>query len=562
MRTPATQTPFALIFGERWFPSLAAAALLAGAAPALAQDDLSRGDRRWLEEVEPIMTADERQKYMETRRRDRDLFREMFWARRDPTPTNGNNEAKDSFENWRKQADEQFGRRGQKGSKTDMALVMLLFGPPDNREATGGRGGGPGGGGPPSGATGNNPVAEGGGAPGAGVGGGGGGRGGAGGFGGPGGGGMKMTWVPNPDAGLPEGLEITFRTTNLGMRMIRNDELEAAIDRARLNRVVWHGINYSKDEDGGLRDLEDLFDPNSPAKQVLNALREGGETSDAIGLTPSFSFFRSNTNDTYVAAIIEVDGSAISWRDDKASVEAFYSVEDALGTVVGQAEEEVQLVRSDDGGAVLELPMQMPAGPYVVRLGVRDPATDTVGTVNADLESPDFTGQELKVSTMARFSDGTRIEDFSPMAGRALLVGGFHFTPRVSTVYEPGSDFRVVFNAYGYGPYEGEGGEDERGEDDGRESDGGEDDGREPKLTWQISFEKDGTRYLRYNPTAFNLASAELAIAIVDIPLARLFSDGRREEFEPGDYTAEITVNDLVTGQSVSQVIPFSVSGS
>lgn len=535
MRTPRHPDAFAPAFRCRSLPLLAAFALLAGAAPALAQDDLSRGDRRWLEEVEPIMTADERQKFMETQRRDRDLFRELFWARRDPTPTNRNNEARDGFENWRKQADEQFGRRGQKGSRTDMALVMLLFGPPDNRERTGGRGGGPGGGGPPSGATGNNPVAEGGGSPGAGAGGGG--RGGGGGFGGPGGGGMKMTWVPNPDAGLPEGLEITFRTTNLGMRMVRNDELESAIERARRNRIAWPGINYSTDEEGRLRELDDLFDPNSPAKQILNALREGGETSDAIGITPSFSFFRSNTMDTYVATLIEVaDGAAMAGK----TVQAFYSVEDALGSVVGQAEEEVELVPTDDGGAILELPMQMPPGAYTVRLGLRDPATDMVGTLNVDLESPDFNGEELTVSTMARFSDGSRVEDFSPVPGRALLVGGFHFTPRVSSVYEPGSEFRVVFNAYGFG----------------LGSDG------EPSLNWQISFEKDGTRYLRYNPTAFNLASAELSIAIVDIPLARLFSDGRREDFEAGDYTAEITVNDLVSGQSVSQVIPFSVSGS
>ena len=537
MSTPAPQTPFAPISGGRWIPSLAALALLAGAAPALAQDDLSRGDRRWLEEVEPIMTADERQKFMEIQRRDRDLFRELFWARRDPTPTNRNNEARDGFENWRKQADEQFGRRGQKGSRTDMALVMLLFGPPDNRERTGGRSAGPGGGGPPAGATGNNPVAEGGGGPGAGVGGGGGGRGGAGGFGGPGGGGMKMTWVPNPDAGLPEGLDIEFRSTNLGMRMVRNDELEAAIDRARRRQIAWPSINYSVDEEGRLRELEDLFDPNSPAKQILNALREGGETSDAIALEPNFSFFRSNTMDTYVAVLIEVDGGeAMAGK----TMQAFYSVEDALGTVIGQAEEEVELVAADDGDAILELPMQMPPGMYTVRLGLRDPSTDMVGTMNVDLESPDFGGEELMVSTMARFSDGTRIEDFSPVPGRALLVGGFHFTPRVSSVYEPGSEFRVVFNAYGYGV-------------------GGD---GEPSLNWQIAFEKDGTRYLRYNPTAFNLASAELSIAIVDIPLARLFSDGRREDFEPGDYTAEITVNDLVTGQSVSQVIPFSVSGS
>ena len=351
---------------------------------------------------------------------------------------------------------------------------------------------------------------------------------------------MKMTWAPNPDGGLPDGLEITFRTTNLGMRMVRTDDIEGALERARRRQIVWPGINYSLDEDGRLRELDDLFDPNSPAKQILNALREGGETSAAIGLTPALSFFRANNNDTYVAAIIEVDGSEIQWQGDPVKVQAFYSVEDALGTVVGQAEEEVELEPNDDGRAILEMPMQMPAGLYTVRLGLRDPATEMVGTVNLEVESPDFNREGLTVSSMARFSDGTRIEDFSPVPGQALLVGGFHFVPRVSTVYEPGTEFRVVFNAYGYATG----------------ADG------EPSLNWQITFTKDGERYLRYNPTAFNLASAELSIAIVDVPLARLFADGRRENFEAGEYTAEITVNDAVSGQSVTEALAFSISGS
>ncbi len=521
-KTPGALTSFLLV----------AAAGLGLAASAVAQDNLSRGDRRWLEEVDPIITAQERQLFQEIDRDDRDLFRDLFWARRDPTPTNRNNEARDAFENWREQADDQFGQRGRKGSETDMALVMLLLGPPDNQERTGGRGAGPGGGGPPAGATGNNPVSEGGGSPGAG---GGGGFGGGGGMGGPGGSGMKFTYVPNPDRGMPDGLELEFRTTNLGLRLIRNEQIEAALERARQRQIAWPSINYARDEEGRLRELEDLFDPNSPAKQILNALREGGEVSTAIPMTPDFAFFRSNTDDTYVAVVLEIpDASGLADR-----VQSFYSVEDALGTVIGQAEEEVDLVRTPDGGAMIELPMQMPAGLYTVRIGIRDPRSEAYGTANVELESPDFTAQTLSISSMARFSDGSRIEDFTPVPGRALLVGGFHFIPKVSRVYEPDSAFRLVFNAYGYGV-----------------------DGDQASLSWQITFKKDGDQYLRYNPTGFNMAAPELAIAIVDVPLARLFADGRREPFEAGDYTAEITVNDQVSGQSVTEVVEFQVSGS
>ena len=523
----------------------AAIAILAIALPALAQDSLSRGDRRWLEEVEPIMTARERQVFENLPRGERNKFREHFWSRRSQNPHDPDR-AEDQYNNWREQADDQFGQRGQKGSRTDMALVMLLFGPPDNRERTGGRSAGPGGGRPPAGATGENPVAGGGGAPGAGGGGGGGG-----GFGGGPGSGMKFSYVPNPDRGLPDGLELEFRTTNLGMRLIRNEEIETAIERARNRQILWPSqINFNLNADGELPDVEDLFgaetrallDPNSPGKTILNALRAGTDPGFEPGIDvadASFSFFRSNVGDTYVAAVFELDSDGITWNGDEATVSVFYNVVDALGTVIGYDEQALDITKGPAGGpTVLEMPMQMAPGAYSVYAGILDPATQTHGTISREIETPNFGSGEFMLSSLARFSDGSRVEDFTPEPGRALLVGGFHFIPRVSAVYAPGDQLRLVFNAYGY------------------------DASGEPNLTWQITFKKDGKQYLRYNPTPFNLASAELSIAIVDVPLARLFQDGRREGFEAGAYTAEITVRDAGSGQSVTEAIEFQVSGS
>ena len=521
----------------------AAIAILALALPALAQDNLSRGDRRWLEEVEPIMTAQERQAFESLPRGERNRFKEHFWARRSQNPHDPDR-AEDQYKNWREQADDQFGQRGQKGSRTDMALVMLLFGPPDNRERTGGRAAGPGGARPPGGATGTNPLQESGGGVGAG---GGGGRGGGGMGGGPGGG-MKFSYVPNPDRGLPDGMELEFRTTNLGMRLIRSDEIEAAIARARARQIIWPSqINFTLNAEGKLPDVEDLFgaetrallDPNSPGKTILNALRAGGEPGTDIGIDANFSFFRSNAGDTYVAAVFELDSDSITWNGDQATVSVFYNVVDALGTVIGYDERTVEIRKGPAGGpTVLELPMQMAPGAYSVHAGILDPATNVHGTISREIESPNFGSGDFMLSSVARFSDGSRVEDFSPEPGRALLVGGFHFVPKVSPVYAPGGNLRLVFNAYGY------------------------DAGGQPNLTWQITFKKDGKQYLRYNPTPFNLASAELAIAIVDVPLARLFADGRKEDFEAGDYSAEITVRDMVGSQSVTEVVEFQVSGS
>ena len=526
---------------------VATIAIFAFALPVLGQDDLSRGDRRWLEEVEPIMTAQERQAFENLPRNQRNKFKEHFWARRSQNPHDPDR-AEDQFNNWREQADDQFGARGRTGSRTDMALVMLLFGPPDNRERTGGRSAGPGGARPPAGATGENPVAGGGGAPGAGGGGGGGGMGGMG--GGPGSG-MKFSYVPNPDRGLPDGLELEFRNTNLGMRLIRNEEIEAAIARARARQILWPSqINFNLNADGELPDVEDLFgsetrallDPNSPGKTILNALRAGTDPGFQPGIgvaDASFSFFRSNAGDTYVAAVFELDTDSVTWNGDNATVSVFYNVVDALGTVIGYDEQTVDIMKGPAGGpTVLEMPMQMAPGAYSIYAGVLDPANQTHGTITREIETPNFGSGDFMLSSVARFSDGSRVEDFTPEPGRALLVGGFHFVPKVSTVYAPGDALRLVFNAYGY------------------------DASGEPSLSWQITFRKDGEQYLRYNPTAFNLASAELSIAIVDVPLARLFQDGRREPFEAGDYTAEITVRDAGSGQSVTETVEFQVSGS
>ena len=155
-------------------------------------------------------------------------------------------------------------------------------------------------------------------------------------------------------AGLPDGLTLEFRSTNLGMRLLRNDEVEAAIDRARQRQIVWPSqINFTLNADGRLPDVEDLFgsetrallDPNSPGKTILNALRAGGEPSEAIGMDAGFSFFRSNTGDTYVAAVFELDAEAITWNGNAASLQVFYNVVDALGTVIGYDERAVEVPR-------------------------------------------------------------------------------------------------------------------------------------------------------------------------------------------------------------------------
>ena len=170
-----------------------------------------------------------------------------------------------------------------------------------------------------------------------------------------------------------------------------------------------------------------------------------------IGIEANFSFFRSNAGDTYVAALFEFDADSIIWNGNSASLQVFYNVVDAIGTVIGYDERSVEVERGPAGSpTILEMPMQMAPGAYSIYAGILDPATQVHGTFMQEIESPNFGSGEFMLSSLARFSDGSRVEDFTPEPGRALLVGGFHFTPRVSPVYAPGGDLRLVFNAYGY----------------------------------------------------------------------------------------------------------------
>jgi GWxTD domain-containing protein len=57
-------------------------------------------------------------------------FVDLFWARRDPTPTTPQNEFREEFEARVKYADEHFLRGKTRGSMTDLGRVFIVLGPP------------------------------------------------------------------------------------------------------------------------------------------------------------------------------------------------------------------------------------------------------------------------------------------------------------------------------------------------------------------------------------------------------------------------------------------------
>src|SRR3954470_23924562 len=106
--------------------SIAVAALAAmvavGAFAALSPQyaDFGKGPAQW------IMTKEEAAKWKTiTSDDDAKAFIDLFWARRDPTPTTAVNEYRDTFEGRVKYADDHFTTAKIKGSMSDRGKILI-----------------------------------------------------------------------------------------------------------------------------------------------------------------------------------------------------------------------------------------------------------------------------------------------------------------------------------------------------------------------------------------------------------------------------------------------------
>ncbi len=517
-----------MLYKKLWIVSGCVLLALAVGATAVAQDKLSKGDKKWMEkEVLAIITMREIETFKTIDKDDRKLFKELFWARRDPSPNTPNNEFKEIYEARIRQADQMFQQRGMKGFETDMGQIVLLMGQPAQRQRGERRGGGRGfdasGGGAGGGAGGDDRG------PGGGVGAD---PRGGGGFGrGAGGGGGSMVWIydPNPQFGFPDGLSIEFRQrAQFGFRIVETDELKEILDRVKTRLVANPSINYARNEEGRLRKLDDLYDPNSPAKLILQALRDTQTETTDIGFESHFAHFRSNTAETYIPSLMEMDASQLTWKGDEADTTVFYVIEDVDGFPLTQNEENYSPTRVGDKAA-LEFPIQLAAGQYTVYMGIRDNATEKVGTKIIDLEVPSFGDEELKLSTPVVFSEGKKLEEFVPRTGQAFLVGGFHFSPKLGRIYKKTDNLQAVFNIYGYGLV-----------------------GGQPNITMQFALKKDGKMLGRTQALPPQTAVDEIVIGVMDIPLAT---------FEPGNYIVDIMIKDNVKNASITESFDFVLEG-
>jgi GWxTD domain-containing protein len=457
-------------------PSLLVVLLMGSLAAAQSDNELSKKDKKWLEEeVGAIITAHEIKIFTDIDKDDRKLFKKIFWSRRDPNPASKDNEFEKAFERNAKQADKQYKVKGMKGSATDMGKVFCLLGPPSRVEGDA----------------------------------------------------QAATWVydPNPQLGLPDGVTIQFQAN----RMVPSEDLEKDLERARTRNISNPTVMYSIVE-GRLLEPRGDFDPNSPANQILAALRESKATSSDVPFETTIAFFRASEGSIYIPILFEVDEASLTWQGDSADFTVFGSVENTDGFTIYQFEEPAKVKKSSDGRTLFEVPMQLVPGQYKLYLGVRDNPSATAGTQITDLEVPDYFSGELVLSSVVDYNQGKEVTEQAGTPGQAFQFGKVKFQP--TRIFTKQDAIGLFFFLYGLGV----------------------DDNGKPNVTGQYVFYRGSQKKGQTGVEALP-ADANQSVGNAEIPLSISNFD------EPGDWRMHIIVKDKVLNKTLTTDVEFVLEG-
>lgn len=469
--------------------------------------ELSRSDRRWLEqEVAVIITEKETQIFKDlVSNQDRKFFKELFWARRDPNLITVENEFREEFERRMRVANINFRRGKKRGATTDMGVVFVLLGNPTRQEESRQEGAG------------SIPLSS----PGVAdvvipsI---------------PGTGNMKtVQWFyePNSKLGIPEGLELRFQSQpGVGLWLEFSDEVEDALERVRETYIANPGVVYSLDSKGRLKKPPSRFDPRSHAKKVLREMMAGDASPADISFDTEIAFFRAKDG-CYIPLLIQINRENLRWDDGLAQVTAFVSIESADGRLLSYLEEPLALSFPQTGPSVMELPFQLPSGNYTFSLGILDENSKLAGTRRIPVFVPDYDTEELDLSSVLLYTEKNIVDQASVALGRAFQFGDAHFAPIGQRPLRPSDSLGVFFFVYGYGL----------------------DDGGRPHLTADYVLLKDGKPREVVDGSPIH-ADPSQAYAEREIPLSG---------FEPGRYQIEIRVTDRLSNRIAKKRVDFAV---
>jgi GWxTD domain-containing protein len=328
--------------------SLALLGLAALAGPARA-DKLDKDDKKFLEDVRPILLPDEEKQFKDLKdKADRLEFQKIFWTRRDPDLATPENEYQARYAKDRAEADLQYRVPAQAGSTTDCGRTFLLLGKPDEVQKI-------------EGASITQRGAE--------------------------------SWIYTDKPG------VTFAG---GKVQIAFDEdcrgaasLAAQLDRIAATKIVHPNIDYRKDKDGRLVKLADQLPKDTKARALFKAPRQD------FPVAAQTAYLKVADGSTALLGLVRGDASSLAIADaggtKVVNVSVAASVVGADGTEAGWVEQTMIAPVAPDGGFVGSFKLGVKPGKYTLKAGAVDLKGGKASLGSTPIEVPDF----AKVETAA-----------------------------------------------------------------------------------------------------------------------------------------------------------------
>ena len=376
--------------------SVAVALACLGAADAALAQKLDKEEKKWLDEVKPIMLAEEEKTFRELKdKTDRQEFQKIFWARRNADPTK--NEFEAVYRAQRAEADAMF-KVDRPGSQTDCGRVFLLLGKPDEMK-------------PDETLIGAPPSlrkAE------------------------------VWTYRDRPDQRFDGGkAEIRFEANCV---LPQGDRGAQALQRVAENKIKSPNIAYKKGADGKLVKLVDQLPKPSPAQTLLKTPRQDFPLTIERKLTT-----RLAGGGTYVAFVANAPAGAVN----PAKVVVTGVATGADGVVTPAPDREIIGTANSDGSFTGSLGLTLRPGKHTVQIALLDPASGKGSVASAPVEVPEETSNDLVISTLVLREVQQGPEPKVTDQYAAFAFGTTVFVPQPQSTYTTAESLTLLSFVYG-----------------------------------------------------------------------------------------------------------------
>jgi GWxTD domain-containing protein len=315
---------------------------LALVQPGLAAaQKLDKDDRKFLDDVRPIILADEEKTFKVLKdKADRLEFQKIFWARRDADLAAAGNQFQDEYMTRRAEADQKF-RATQPGSSTDCGRTWILLGKPDDLQEEG---------------------------------------------------------TPSPGSIVPQTWTYRDRpgqTFQGGKAVIAFDAdcrapsgFSSQLDRIVNAKVLHPNIDYRLGKDGHLTKLADLLPRDTAARALLQQPRQD------FPITVASSYLKVADGGTALLGLVRGEAVGLAASESggaktvNLSVAASAIAED--GKEAGWTEQTMNAPVAPDGSFLGSFKLGLRPGKYTLKAGVVDVKGGKASLTSIPAEVPDF----------------------------------------------------------------------------------------------------------------------------------------------------------------------------